>query len=164
MKLESAIGVNKVTWTTIQSGTEKTAYLAYSTTNMPSIAYSTRKGFLVSTADDTGTDVTNVGHVFGRLGEGNKSYPGVNNPFNWNLVDKANTPGLMVSFFPNADADAGLDSSAKSITMEGKAYTWTSLSDFNAPNQPAAAESPLGRAVYINATFAAILSLLITLN
>jgi hypothetical protein len=83
MKLKQATTTSPVTWDTVKGGTDQTAYLAYSTTNNPGVGFATRSGYLTSTADDTGTIVTDVGHVFGRLGEGNKNMPDVRPPFYW---------------------------------------------------------------------------------
>jgi hypothetical protein len=63
--------------------------------------FATRSGYLSSTPDDSGFTVTDVGHVFGRLGEGNENYPGVKNPFYWGPESTANTPGMIVSLFPD---------------------------------------------------------------
>lgn len=88
---------------------------------MPADAFSTRKGYLSSTGDNSGTDTSNVGHVFGRLGEGNANMPGVSAPFYWGeSVATGLKPGIMVSLFPQGDSDPGLDSSAKKIVIESK--------------------------------------------
>jgi hypothetical protein len=77
--------------------------------------------------------VSDAGHVFGRLGEGNGNYPGVSAPFYWGAVVNTNTPSILVSLFPDSDSDAGLNSATEKIIIEGKAYTWTTMESFNAP-------------------------------
>jgi hypothetical protein len=100
---------------------------------MPDAASATRKGFLASTPDASGTTVTDVGHVFGRLGEGNLNMPGVSLPFYWGDSNAANAPGIMISVFPNIDADAGLNTASSKIEIEGKTYAWANVDDFTAP-------------------------------
>lgn len=119
---------------------------------------STRMGFLASTGDNTGTSVTNVGHVFGRLGEGNLSYPGVAMPFQWGAVTEADRPGLMISFFGYTEGSGGLDSPAKEIVMEGKAYAWTTVDTFSPPAQPAAAVNPVDGSSKLVASFVALIA------
>lgn len=48
---------------------------------------------------------------------------------------------MMVSIFPTTDASTGL-ASGKTLTIETKGMAWTALTDYNKPNQPAAAENP----------------------
>lgn len=40
---------------------------------------------------------------------------------------------MMISVFPEADADVGLGA-GKKIAFEGKAYAWESLTSFSAPS------------------------------
>lgn len=140
LKIKEA--VDGTTWTSIVSGTSKDAFLAYSTTNMPAEAFSSRKGYLSSTGDNSGTDTSNVGHVFGRLGEGNANMPGVSAPFYWGAVKTTDKPGIMVALFPQGDSDPGLDSAAKKIVIEGKGQDFAALTLFAVPTQPAAAVAP----------------------
>jgi len=116
--------------------------LAYSTTNQPDALFHTRQGYLVSTPDNSGTSVTDVGHLFGRLGEGNKGMPGVSNPFYWGTTTTGDKSSIMISLFPDTDTEPGLDGTAKEIVIEGKSYTWESLDNFLVPTQPAAAINP----------------------
>lgn len=109
---------------------------------MPDVKMATRKGYLSSTGDNSSTDTTNVGHVFGRLGEGNANMPGVSAPFYWGTVEAAKKPGIMVSLFPQGDSDQGLDSSAKKIIIEAKSYAFASLASFDVPSLPTKASNP----------------------
>jgi hypothetical protein len=45
-------------------------------------------------------------------------------PFNWNTPVTGDTPSLLISAFPSADADAGLAAAASKITLEAKAMAW----------------------------------------
>lgn len=75
---------------------------------MPDAATATRKGYLMASKD--GTTIANVGHVFGRLGEGEKNFPDKNAPFYWGTKSDANTPGIEIALFPETEGDAGLTS------------------------------------------------------
>jgi len=127
---------------------------------MPAAKFHTRKGYLVSTADNSGTSVTDVGHVFGRLGEGNGNYPGVAKPFYWGTpVTGTDKSAIMISLFPETYDDAGLDSTAKEIVVEGKAYEWEAVTSFDSPTQPAATtEAKVGAYGLAAASFIAIAS------
>jgi len=117
--------------------------LKFSTTNDPDVLFSTRQGYLVSTGDASGTTVTDVGHVFGRFGEGNGNYPGVAQPFYWGTSVVGNKPTINISLFPNTDGSTGgLDSPSKEIVIEGMADTWVDVSSFNMPTQPDAPLNP----------------------
>lgn len=134
LKLKQAFAATPITWTTVKTKKDA-AYLANSTTNMPSEKFSYRQGFLTTTPDSTGLTVTNVGHVFGRLGEGAKNYPGDTYlPVYWNDVATTNSPGMMVSLFGAVDSDTGLNSNTKSNVIEAKAYGWADLDSFNVPS------------------------------
>jgi hypothetical protein len=100
LKLEDPVKTTPVNWSAVAASIDKTAYLAYLTTNMPVSGAATRRGYIAATSDDTGTSVANVGHVFGRLGEGEANYPGNSAPFYWGTAAGSNTPGIMVSFWP----------------------------------------------------------------
>lgn len=110
--------------------------------NNPAVGYATRKGYLVSTPDASGTSVTDVGHLFGRLGVGNANYPGVNMPYYWGASADTNTPSIQVSFFPETDSEGGLNAPAKEIVLEGMAYAWTDQTPWDVPTQPSAASLP----------------------
>jgi len=116
---------------------------------MPAPSAATRKGWLVSTPDNTGTDVTNIGHIFGRLGVGLANYPGSSAPFYWGKIEPTDEPTINVSVFPNAEGDAGLNGAAKFIEIEAKVFDWETLDGYVAPTQPVAASSPDSKATNI---------------
>ena len=72
MKLSDALSATPAKWTDLASKTDNTAYLGVGSTHMPTVAAATRYGYLTSTSDDSqATQPTgSVGHVFGRLGQG----------------------------------------------------------------------------------------------
>ena len=43
---------------------------------------------------------------------------------------------MLVSIFPDADADKGLDSSGKTVTIVAKAVPFIDISEFKAPEEP----------------------------
>lgn len=95
-----------------------------------------RKGFLQTSTDNASTTgITYAGRVFGRLGQGAANYPSDTSPvkpFYWGVSNSALHPGMMISIFPDADADAGL-TSGKKIVLEGKSLAWEALTAFSAP-------------------------------
>ena len=78
----------------MQTWKNATMFLEYGTTNLPQNIYHTRQGFLVSTENRAGTDVSYVGHLFGRLGEGIGNYPGEASPFYWGAPNKNFKPSI----------------------------------------------------------------------
>ena len=118
------------------------AVLKNGATNAPSADLSTRLGYLQASNDTSKVGATGVlnlrdaGHVFGRLGQGVASYPGNAQAFYWGAKDATNTPGMLVSVFPEADTDAGLDTAKQNVTIIAKAVPWVNLADFKAPPQP----------------------------
>jgi len=116
-----------------------------------------RLGYIVSTADASGTNVAVAGRVFGRLGQGTDSYPGASA---WLYGDKpaTNTPTMMVSFFPLVDADAGMTATANEVTASAVTAPWSGLDAWIAPGQPAAAAAPMSTgASYLSAGIASAL-------
>lgn len=76
-----------------------------------------RIGYLLSGADRTKTGaVTNVGHVWGRFGEGDKTLYTNTAPFFYGEVASAALPGLQISVFPGRAATTAL-ASGKTITF-----------------------------------------------
>jgi len=134
MKLTQSYASTPITWDSIKSGTDLTAYLAYSTTNMPVAGAATRRGYLQSATDtSTATSVTNVGHTFGRLGEGKLSYYSSTTPFYWGESATANRPKINLSIFPDADTDAGLNGATKFVTFTAKCFDWEDNANFDVP-------------------------------
>lgn len=86
-----------------------TAYLQQSVTipyNMPNIMQHTRIGYLTPTADTSAITTAAsayAGHVFGRLGQGEKTMPGNQKPFYWGAIVGTYIPGMMISFFPETE-------------------------------------------------------------
>jgi hypothetical protein len=64
--------------------------------------------------------------------------PGGSAPFAWFAVATTSFPAMMVSAFPEADADTGLADAAKFIKMEASASKFATLDSFKAPGQPGA--------------------------
>jgi len=98
-----------------------------SVTNTAAVADGTRRGFLVSTADTTGTSGWNVdaaAKAFGRLGQGDATNPN-KGALGWyyGAAASANKPVMMISFFPTVDGDTGL-ATTKSIKLTAKPLGW----------------------------------------
>lgn len=111
--------------------------------NAPCEKFATKTGFLVSTSDNSktsDTDIKNIGKAFGKLGQGDASMP-KSGSFYWGENKSADTPTIMVSVFPNADADSGLITT-KTLTIKSKAGKWMDLKDTESPKQPPAAKTP----------------------
>jgi hypothetical protein len=98
------------------------AQLKYSTTNKPVALFHNANGYLQATTDTTTVNLVDTYKAFGRLGQGTMNTAA--SPFNWVTPLTADRPGMLISVFPNADADAGLDTAAKKITFDGKAKAW----------------------------------------
>ena len=125
--------------------------MKYGTNNAKANDYHTRLGYLQASNDTSKTGTTagaaatleNVGHTFGRLGEGSASYPLTTTAFYWGDKLAANTPGMLVSIFPEADTDTGIDTATtKSVTIIAKAVAWANNADFKAPDQPGLPAEP----------------------
>lgn len=112
--------------------------------NSPDPKFATRWGTLVATADTTVTDVkktaAGIGHAFGWLGQGEASTIDGTNPFYWGPNASTDTPTMMLSFFPAADADTGLAATANEITVSAKAKDWLSDDAFQSPTLPSKAQ------------------------
>jgi hypothetical protein len=99
---------------------------------VPSSTMKAKKGWYASTTDVAGTDATTLavsGHVFGRLGQGKGSMPGVA-PFYWDYATAAGTPTVIVSIFPETDGSAGLSAATKFVTIEATAAKWEDNANF----------------------------------
>lgn len=146
LNLAKAVGANAVPWKTALKDQGNVAYLKNGNTNAPTEGFATRTSFLQSTTDQASTDpkvaLLGVGHVFGVLGQGVESYPGDAKSFYWGEVKDINAPGMLVSLFPNADADAGIISAGKNVTVTARAVPWVNLGDFSSPPQPPAPQAP----------------------
>lgn len=55
--------------------------------------------------------------------------------FYWGKEDTANTPGMMLSIFPDNDVDSGLIT-GKTIEIEVMATKWIDVAKFGSPKQP----------------------------
>jgi heme exporter protein D len=62
--------------------------------------------------------------------------PGGSAPFAWFAVAATSFPAMMVSAFPVADDDAGLNGVTKFLKMEASASKFATLDSFKAPGQP----------------------------
>lgn len=138
LDLGRTVGATVSLWKATASEQGNFATLSYAATNNgPADTYATRCGFLQATIDSaaptTVSNFNNVGHVFGRLGQGNRTLPDNSKAFLWGSIADTNIPSMLISFFPAADADAGLDSASKFNTIEAKNVAWQTLSDLAAP-------------------------------
>jgi len=85
---------------------------------------------------------TTVGHVFGRLGQGEATMQAGSSPFLWMTSATATKAGMLVGYYPTTDADTGV-LTGKAVTIEFKAKTWTTNSSFNKPSRPGAPTEPM---------------------
>lgn len=87
------------------------------------VAATVKSGFLqasTNTASTTTTEIANVGHVFGRMGEGERTMPSytlnsvsvINTAFQWKDPAVAKH-GMMFSILPTSQADSGLAATKK---------------------------------------------------
>jgi len=97
--------------------------------------------YLVGTSTTLGTS---VGHVFGRLGQGDATMSTGSSPFLWMTAVTATKAGMLLGFYPTADADTGMVATTKVVTIDFKAKTWASLDDFKKPDRPGAPTEPMG--------------------
>ena len=113
-------------------------YLKNTNNNFPNLGLHNRLGYLESSADITKTpiDVTNVGHVFGRYGQGEATMPSKNYPFLWAEQKQTYKPGMLVSLFPETITDVGLNSALKSIQIDAMALPFTNLNSLTTPATP----------------------------
>jgi hypothetical protein len=90
--------------------------------------------------------------------------PGVA-PFYWNFGVAAGKPTIIVSLFPEAEGDSGLDASTKFVKIEATAAKFEDLATYAAPAQPAAAENPVAAlgAQFLAATFISAAAVIATL-
>jgi hypothetical protein len=116
------------------------------------------------TATTTAASLTYSGKVFGRLGQGLGTMPGVA-PYYWNPGTAATKPTIVVSIFPDTEADAGLDAATKYVKIEATAAKFEDLANYGAPAQPAAAENPVAAlgAQFLAATFISAAAVIATL-
>jgi len=111
---------------------------------MPYYKSSTRIGYLATSTDLSATTAIldpNVGHVFGRFGQGQLAMPGINKPFLWATNDASNRAGMLISLFPEVEGDAGLTTNL-TIDITVQAAMFETLSDLSAPSQPTKAADP----------------------
>jgi len=106
-----------------------------------------RLGFLISTTDNTKTgkdcDSSVATHTFGRLGQGDAANPTKGaKPWYYGEKKTANTPGMMISYYPKADGDAGLIKD-QYLKTNAQPMSWAGLGDFASPGQPGAASAPM---------------------
>lgn len=120
------------------------------TSTVPSatVASTLRSGFLqasTNTASTTTTEIANVGHVFGRMGQGERTMSTytlngatiTNTSFQWK-APADNAHAMMINILPTAPEDAGL-SATKRIKIETKLLAFAAAADLQIPVQPAAA-------------------------
>ena len=124
----------------------------------------TRIGYLAPSDDKTASTVTlgaNVGHVFGRYGQGADTMPDAHKPFVWYEAAASHVSGMYISYFPEAYGDTGLGS-GKVITMSVAARDYLTLSGdvLTVPTMPTIATDPDDKAAYLILGPATLLCLL----
>lgn len=104
--------------------------------NAPENNVFTRNGFLLVQTDRAAAkpDFKYVAHVLGRLGQGYDTNPDNISPFYWGVIEKSKSPGMLISLFPEADADTGLDSAEKLIVIDAVSKKWSKYSSFLPPS------------------------------
>ena len=145
--LGEAIATAPVAWYTTATLAEKKAFLSYPGSTIaavPNQLKSVRSGFLQSTVDSSvaAPVLTNVAHTFGRLGQGMATTIEKGTPFVWSAPLATNKPGMMISIFPETDADTGLVAAADKIEIIAKAKLWAAMGDFNVMGKPDDAKAP----------------------
>lgn len=141
MKLDGPIGTGAITWANVKAES-KTAYLKQTVSapnNEPYFYSSTRIGYLAPSGDmsvGAPTLDTTAGHVFGRLGQGENTMPGKYAPFLWAASQASYRAGMLISFFPEAEADTGLNLETSTIEMVVQGADYLALNSITAPTQP----------------------------
>jgi len=102
--------------------------------------FSNKLGYLVSTNDTAATAVQKVGHVFGRLGQGDKVMPDGDKPFTW-AATTGTVPHMIVGVYPSDSSDTGITADSAKIEIECKAIAWSDNNINLPPNRPS---SPVG--------------------
>jgi hypothetical protein len=147
--LAAAAAATPFTWKTTATAQGNTAHLSVLTAAStyakdPSPIAANKRSFLSATTDDAAFAADNykyAGHVFGLMGQGLATMPG-NAPFYWGTTATADKASMLVSIMPLTDADVGLDTAAKFITLSAKGAAWAKLDDFNTPALPDAPAAP----------------------
>lgn len=111
-----------------------------------SVASTLRSGFLQVSTDKTtaatGTNTANVGHVYGRLGQGAYTTPEaatVKVGFQWETPTADHA--LMLSLLPS-DATAAAQTGTETITFKTSLTTFETNANIKPPTQPNAAVPP----------------------
>lgn len=139
----------KTTWTKPFQGliaTDKSAkgVYSYDQANIKA-TFHNRASYLVISATDSKDAIGGVGATFGRLGQGVATMVAKGSPFLWQKAITSAKPGMQVSLLPeydNADstwADWTL-TTATAPKFSYKLGAFATLSSFEAPSTPAAAE------------------------
>lgn len=139
--IDEALATTALAWAGLTAANMK-AFLvtSASTPHAPTAAFYNRLVYIGGVADKTPTPptVVNIGAVWGRLGQGVGGLPADAAPLRWLATAAADRAAMLVSFFPDADADTGL-ATTKKISMQAVGKKWGSFSMFSKPSQPAAA-------------------------
>lgn len=146
------LDLSNKTWkaSTVSSATTDMAgkaVLKIGTANTPDNANYNRIGWYEVAVDKTKlTEISYTGKVWGRLGQGAGNMPASSKPFYWAPESGAMTAGnsatMVISAFPEADGDAGLDDAKKFIKFEAKAVPFEAANAWATPTRPNAADSP----------------------
>lgn len=103
-----------------------------------------RIGYLNASLDISATtiDVTNIGHIWGRLGQGKMNVYDNALPFVFEKSDEAtNKAGMNISTFPSDDNQSGLATADKN-TFKAVAKAFVSFDTFKYMARPGGAENP----------------------
>merc|ERR1711957_228710 len=110
--------------------------------NMANVNSAVKKGAMYLEGATAATLGSSVGHVFGRLGQGDATVETGLSPFLWTTAVSSTKAGMLIGFYPTTDADTGLTAAAKVVTISLRGKTWTALSAFNKPGRPGAPTEP----------------------
>lgn len=143
LSLNRAFDTTAVTFTVIKAKPAdylQTAWIK-SDTNSAGSAGSSRLAFLQSADTATLTTTGQVGHVFGKLGQGTAALPDATNKgFAWAKSEAANTPTILVNLIPSVAASTLADK--KTITVNAAPLGWHAATDFDLPAVPGKAADP----------------------
>lgn len=101
--------------------------------------FHSRKGYALSGPDKSKTGaIANIGHVWGRFGEGAATMYDTVKPFRYTKEDSAHLPGLQISVFPELLATTAL-ATGKKTEFTAKSQTFASYDMYKVATRPGAA-------------------------
>lgn len=145
INLSKYIAPNAVSWNVLASANNGNAGLVTSTDfdAVPAVTenFANRIGYLYANPSSTATAKANVGHVFGRLGEGTDTLPANVSPIYFGATT-SKKPAMILGVYPLTAAETGITDATKQtkFTVAGKA--WGALDLNLPPSQPAGTSGP----------------------